>query len=267
MNALEDITAANRASWNSIHPARPGHPPAFLAAGGTALQPEELAAAGDVTNRRLLHVACSCGDEALSWAAQGATVTGIDISEVAIAQARAKSEATGIHVDFHRADLFDLPPELVDFDLIYLSWGAICWVPDLTRWAAVIADRLAPGGAVLLAEHHPVWEVLTAKDPSTLELTADYFGRTTPRAVIENSKLPTGARDTPEPPPFSAYIWPAADVITALLAAGLCLTHFSESPASHSYPALGDRAEWLPATYLVRAERDVSRGTSPRVPK
>ncbi|MFB6723436.1 class I SAM-dependent methyltransferase [Kribbella sp. NPDC056345] len=264
--SLHDITAANRVSWNAIHDARPGQPAAFFAAGGSALSAEEIAAAGDVSGHRVLQLACSCGDEALSWATLGASVTGIDISEVAIDLARAKSTESRIPVDFRRADMFDLPADLTDLDLIYLSWGAICWVPDLTTWATVIADRLRPGGSLLLADHHPIWEVLAVTGPDTLTVTTDYFGRSTPRATINNAKLPVGARDTATPPPFTAFVWPPSDIITALLAAGLQLTHFTESPIPDMYPGLGAPAH-LPATYLIRATRNVSRGTTPRITK
>ncbi|GAA1708292.1 hypothetical protein GCM10009745_65240 [Kribbella yunnanensis] len=76
---------------NAIHGDRPGQPAAFFAAGGSALGADEIATAGDVTGRRILQLACSCGDTALSWANLGASVTGVDISEVAIDLARTKS--------------------------------------------------------------------------------------------------------------------------------------------------------------------------------
>ncbi|MFF1818877.1 class I SAM-dependent methyltransferase [Kribbella sp. NPDC058245] len=243
---LRDITAANRASWNSIHGERLGRPAAFFAEGGSALSPEEVEAAGDVAGRRVLQLACSCGDEALSWANLGASVTGVDISEVAIDLARTKSSEAGIPVDFRRADMLDLPADLTDLDLIYLSWGAICWVPDLTTWATIIADRLRPGGSILLADHHPIWEVVTVTGPNTVTVTTDYFGRTAPRSTIDNAKLPTGARDTPTPPPFTAFVWPPSDIITALLTAGLHLTHFAESPVADMYGGLGPSAAHLP---------------------
>ncbi|MFI5691484.1 class I SAM-dependent methyltransferase [Kribbella sp. NPDC051586] len=198
---LHDIAESNRASWDQIHNARPGRPASYFAAGGTTLSPEELAAAGDVRGRRILQLACSCGDEALSWAQLGAVVTGVDISSVALSTARSKSAATGIPVEFQRADMLALPARLTEFDLICLSWGAICWVPDLTVFASLVASRLAVGGSILLAEHHPVWEILAVQGPNHLAVTADYFSRSTPRATIENTKLPTGARDTPSPHP------------------------------------------------------------------
>jgi len=264
---LHDITESNRASWNAIHAARPGQPASFFASGGLDLEDYEISAAGDVRGLRVLQLACSCGDQALSWALLGASVTGVDISEVAISMARAKSSAAGIPVAFHRADMLDLPPELTGFDLIYLSWGAICWVPDLTAFAGIVADRLAPGGSILLADHHPIWEVLAVRGPNHLTVTADYFGRTTPRSTIDNAKLPTGARDNPDAPTFSAFIWPPSDIISALMSAGLTLTAFHEYPVPSMYPTLGPPATHLPATYLIQAARNVSHETSPQVPK
>ncbi|TDW71384.1 class I SAM-dependent methyltransferase [Kribbella pratensis] len=264
---LHDITESNRASWNQIHTARPGQPASYFANGGSTLSADELAAAGEVRGRRVLQLACSCGDEALSWAQLGAAVTGVDISEVALDLARSKSVAAGIQVDFRRADMLALPADLTDFDLIYLSWGAICWVPDLTVFATLVASRLAPGGSILVADHHPVWEVLAVQATGQLTVTADYFGRSTPHATIENTKLPTGARDNPDAPSFQAFIWPPSDIITALSAAGLTLARFQEFPNPEMYAGLGPTASLLPATYLIKATRNVSHETLQQVPK
>ncbi|HZX01655.1 class I SAM-dependent methyltransferase [Kribbella sp.] len=263
---LQDITESNRASWNQIHHARPGEPVSFFTAGGSTLTAEELAAAGDVRGRRVLHLACSCGDEVLSWAQLGASVTGVDISEVALAMAIEKSAATGIPADFVRADMLALPPSLTGFDLIYLSWGAVCWLPDLDVFAESVAARLSPGGSVLIAEHHPAWETLAVRGPNQLEVIADYFGRSTPLAAVDNAKRPTGARDNPDAPAFKAFIWPPSDVITALLKAGLTLTSFQEAPDPDSYPGLDPAASALPATYLIVATRNVSHETLPESP-
>lgn len=268
MTNLRDITRANRVSWDQIHYARPGLPADFFASGGSALEDFEVAEAGVVSGQRVLQLACSCGDQALSWALLGAEVTGVDISDVAISMARSKASEAGIPVTFRQADILDLPADLTGLDLIYLSWGAICWVPDLTVFARLVADRLAPGGSVVLAEHHPAWEVLAVAGPNHLTVTADYFGRTTPRATIDNAKLPTGARNNPAAPTFTAFIWPTSDIITALLAAGLHLAAFREFPVPDLYADLGPAASHLPATYLIKATRpaNVSHETSTASP-
>lgn len=171
-------------------------------------------------------------------------------------------------MDFRRADIFDLPEDLTGFDLIYCSWGAICWVPDLPVFAGIVADRLRPGGSVLLAEHHPVWEILAVRGSDHLTVRGNYFSRTTPRADIDNAKLPTGARDNPNAPEFSSFIWPTSDVVMAFLTAGLHLDAFIESPAPDLYPNLTSAAH-LPAIYSLKAtrpDRDVSHETSTASP-
>ena len=124
--SVHAITAANRDGWNRIAPRRDGKPAAFFRDGGSTLAAYERELAGDVTGKRILQLACSTGDEVLSWANLGADAIGADISDVAIGKARRKAIDAGIRAEFHRADMFDLPAELTDLHLIYLSWGAIC---------------------------------------------------------------------------------------------------------------------------------------------
>jgi len=267
---LHEITEANRQSWNRIHADRPGRPAEFFASGGSTLEALEIDLAGDICGRRVLQLACSCGDEVLSWANLGAEVTGVDISEVAIDLARTKAAAAGITADFRLADMFALPADLAEVDLIYCSWGAICWAPELTKFATLIAERLRPGGSFLLAEHHPIWEILAVRGANQLAIAGDYFVLTTPPRDTDNAKLPSGARDNPNAPTFSAFVWPVSDVIMSLLNAGLHLDHFSEAPSPDIYPDLGPTAAQLPATYTIKAtrpSRKVSHETSPQVPK
>ena len=147
---LRAVTAKNRESWNRIAPRREGESASFFRDGGSTLGAYERELAGDVAGKRVLHLACSNGDEVLSWASLGAIAIGADISEVAIGMAVRKADQAGISAEFHCADMFDLPPRLSDLDLIYLSWGAICWAPDLDALAEVLSKRLAADGSVLI---------------------------------------------------------------------------------------------------------------------
>ena len=138
---LRASTAHNRDSWNQIAPRRYGEPAAFFRHGGSTLQDYERELAGDVTGKHVLHLACSTGDEVLSWANLGAAAIGADICHVAIARAVRKADQAGIAADFHRGDMLDLPAELTGLDLIYLSWGASCWVLTWTY-----SPGSSPGG-------------------------------------------------------------------------------------------------------------------------
>ena len=79
----------------------------FIAQGGCTLFPEELGLLGSVEGKRVLHLLCNTGQDSLSLAALGATVTGVDISDEAIAAARRLSRESGVRATFCRADLYD----------------------------------------------------------------------------------------------------------------------------------------------------------------
>jgi SAM-dependent methyltransferase len=66
----------------------------------------------------VLDLGCGLGDNALYLASTGLKVTGVDISEVAIACAREKAERLGADVDFQVADAFSLAQAGVTYDSV-----------------------------------------------------------------------------------------------------------------------------------------------------
>lgn len=250
MDTARAYTAGNRVAWDEIAPHRPPEPAEFFRTGGSTLDGPEAAALGDVTGRRMLHLQCASGNESLSWAARGATVVGVDISAVAVGLAAERAAQTGLPATFVAADVYDLPPELTGFDVVYASSGVVCWLPDLDRWARVVAGRLRRGGVFLLWEHHPVWEA-TAGGPDGLRAVTDYFGRGTPVATLDGSRRPGAASAETR---FVSFLWPVGDVVTALVRAGLRLVELAEYPVPGLYGG-GGSAGWLPGAYLVRAVR------------
>ena len=133
--------------------------------GESALDPLVAGEIGSVSGLRLLHLQCHFGLDTLSLARLGAEVVGIDFSPEAIKQARALSERSGVPGQFVQSRVQDVP-EAVEgpFDTVFTSWGAICWLNDLDRWAEVIAWALKPGGTFYMAEGHPLAQAL-AEDP------------------------------------------------------------------------------------------------------
>ncbi len=153
----------NRRSWNAVTPAHNSHKKdqaRFLREGGSTLFPEEQQLLGTIEGTRLVHLQCNCGQDSLSLAALGATVTGVDISDVAIEFARTLSEQSGIEATFVRSDVFDWFEDAAAnnarFDRVFCSYGTIGWLADLPRWASGVASVLAPGGRLVLLEFHPM---------------------------------------------------------------------------------------------------------------
>src|SRR5712691_5569879 len=91
--------------------------------------------------------------------------TGLDVSPAAIAEARRLADKTGLAAEFVCANVYDARQTVAgDFDIAFVTWGTICWLPDLVDWAQTIADLLAPGGYLYFADAHPNMLILEEKD-------------------------------------------------------------------------------------------------------
>src|SRR5688500_10402845 len=81
----------NRALWNAmaeVHVRSKFYDVESFIGGRNSLSGLELELLGDVIGKNLLHLQCHFGQDTLSLARMGATVTGLDLSDVAIEKAR-----------------------------------------------------------------------------------------------------------------------------------------------------------------------------------
>lgn len=252
---LAEIVSQNKRYWESLAPHRPGEPTTFFQRGGSALTEDELAAIGDVGGRRVLQLAASVGDEALTFAQLGAEVTAVDIAPTHLATGRAKAAALDLEVAFVEQDMMTLDERLTGFDVVYISSGGLCWAPSITDWARLVTGHLSPRGAVVISEHHPLWEVLTIRGESTLSVSADYFGAARD-GYADPLKAPVITRELGVPDaPHRSYVWSIGSVVTALIGAGLTIRSLQECPEAEMYPGMGEHAMYIPATYLLTAVR------------
>ena len=225
----EDPFAVNRAFWDErvpIHVGSDFYDLAGFRAGGAALHDFELEQVGPVDGLDLVHLQCHFGMAALDWARRGARVTGLDFSEPAIAAARALAAEIGIEARFVAADVYDAPAALgAGYDVVHTGLGALSWLPDLDRWAAVVRALLRPGGFLHLSEFHPIGEIMA---DDALVPRFPYFGeeRLTwdePGTYADRSAA-TAANRTYE------WIHPLGRVVQALLDQGLRLETLVEHP-------------------------------------
>lgn len=112
---------------------------------------------GELAGREVAHLQCHLGTETLAFARRGARTVGLDISGASVAAARDLAAKADCAVDYVRANVYDAVDALGErrFDVVYTGKGALCYLPDLDRWAEVIARLLKPGGRLYLVEFHP----------------------------------------------------------------------------------------------------------------
>jgi SAM-dependent methyltransferase len=198
------------------------------------LRDYELDEIGDVTGLDLLHLQCHFGIDTLSWARLGANVTGADFSQAAVDLAARTATETGLadRARFVRSDLFELPDVLSgDFDLVYTSRGVLGWMPDIRRWAEVVAHFVRPGGRFYITEIHPVAQSFENEgvEPGQLDLVYPYWAH---RAPLAFDNLGSYADpDAPVTVPME-FGWDhgLGEIVTALIEAGLRIESLREYP-------------------------------------
>lgn len=224
---------ANRAWWDER--VRPHAESAFYAvedfkAGKLTLMNLEQEELSDVAGKSLLHLQCHFGMDTLSWARLGARVTGIDFSESAIALARSLAEELDIEATFVCSDVYSLPDVLSEqVDIVFTSYGVLTWLPDLTRWAEVIAHFLKPGGTFYIAEIHPFASVFyDGEDAQDLQVHYPYFHEAEPMEFQAEGSYASAAQGAHS----VTYEWAHSlgDIVNALISAGLRIEYLHEFP-------------------------------------
>jgi SAM-dependent methyltransferase len=267
--------ATNRAHWDekvALHLGPRGYNLTSLRAGHGRFNAIEEAELWPVAGSRILHLQCHFGSDTLKLAQRGATVVGLDFSAPAIDAARRLAGELGLadRARFVHADLYDAPaaiPERASFDMVYVTWGAIHWLPDIYRWAQIVCHFLKPSGSLYLAEAHPAAMVFDdaavlpdgrpgyfapyfSREPVVMEEAHDYIDETT---TVVNA---------------TTYTWvhPLGDVISSLLKAGMTLDwlHEHDGVTWHMFDVLVRSADglwrwpdkpWLPLAFSLRATR------------
>lgn len=120
--------------------------------------PQLVTTAADLPPGRALDLGCGEGADALWLAGRGWTVTGVDLSTVALERAAKRAAEVGGPVagrtDWQQRDLCSWRPDPGVYDLVtaqYLQLPAA----DREPLFAALAGAVAPGGVLLIVGHHP----------------------------------------------------------------------------------------------------------------
>jgi SAM-dependent methyltransferase len=275
-----DWRALNRANWDErvpVHLRAKSYDLGPLREGRGRLNAIEEAELGPVGGLRVLHLQCHFGRDTLTLAQRGADVVGLDFSEPAIAKAQMLASELGLdaRARFVAADVYDAPaaiPNAHAFDLVYVTWGALCWLPDVRRWAQVVAHFLKPGGRLYLAEGHPtafVYDDEVQGADGMPGLFVPYFHRQA--LLLDDTR--DYADDTARLQNSKTLQWahPLGEIVTSVIEAGLNLDWLHEHDqvpwrmfsilrrddgGMYRWP----ERPWLPLAFSLIATRTTARG-------
>jgi SAM-dependent methyltransferase len=271
-----DHVAVNRANWNSrvVHHVK-GYPldrfradPSYL----SHVVSFDRARLGSIEGLDVVHLQCHIGTDTLSLARLGAkSVTGLDFSRPALDAAAQLAADCGASIDYVEGELYRAVDLLGGerFDLVYTGIGALCWLPDVARWAKVVAALLRPGGRLFIREGHPMlWALSEPRSDGLVVVEYPYFETagvpfSEPYSYVEHEE-PLASPDT------VSFNHGLAEIIMAIKHAGMTLLSIEEHD-SVPWNALGDameetdgefrlreHPERLAASYTLRAARPLA---------
>lgn len=244
-----DYLSLNREQWNArtkAHLTSEFYDVEGWLAGKDSLKAPELAILPkDFSGLRILHLQCHFGQDTLTFARHGAIVTGVDLSDAAITAARELAQKANLEARFINCDLYSLPDHLEEetFDIVFTSYGTITWLPDLDRWAGIVARYLKPGGQFVFAEFHNMAYLWND------ERTAIKYPYFNPEPIVE--EMTSSYTDGSDEVRGTEVNWDhtVSSVVTALLGAGLTLKGFQEYDYSpykcfHDSVPAGEPGHW-----------------------
>ena len=209
----------------------------------------------NLIGKNVVQICCNNGRETISVKKAGANrVVGIDISDNFIAQAKALAKGAGQEVEFIRSNVYDIDcAALGQFDVVYITIGAIGWMPDLPVFFDVIEKLLKKGGVLFMYEMHPILNAFNPIPPHAQD--ASYF-RADP---FEEETLPE-YMDKAGVGKATSYWFghTMAAILTQCIEHNLNIEHFNEYPddLSDSYKALGNKENALPLSFSLVAKKN-----------
>jgi ubiquinone/menaquinone biosynthesis C-methylase UbiE len=263
---MSDYFEANRAAWNETAPRHAAAAfqrlvESFQQPGFSVLDEIETGYLQEigVTGKDLVQLSCNNGRELLSIKNMGAgRCVGFDISDGFIEQAHKLVETSGILCEFVRANVYEIPAEYDhSFDLVFITVGALGWLPDIDRFFEIVARLLRPDSWLLIYEMHPILDMFEQGTPSPLDLAHSYF-RTEPYA--DDDGLDYVGKTEYKGTVSYWFHHKMSDIIQACIDHGLTIRHFKEfdHDISDAFAYLAQEAIRPPLTYVLAAHKSAT---------
>ncbi len=175
-----------RARWNKVsadyqaNQTIPTHSPHY---GPWSPLESELNLLGDIAGQRILELGCGGGQSSIAFARQGATVTGLDLSDAQLVFARQLAAQEQVSVRFVQGDAADLTPFAAGAWDIVFSVYTFGYVVDMPACLAGCSRLLRSRGRLVFSLDHPLRDCFVDSESDDLSIfpTRSYFDNTSLR--------------------------------------------------------------------------------------
>ena len=245
----ENYIEINRKTWNEkteFHIQSDFYNQEGFLNGENSLTPIELELLGNIKDKSILHLQCHFGQDTISFSRLGAKSVGVDLSDNAIEKAIEIAKQLNTDTRFICCNIYDLPNHLEEqFDIVFTSYGTIGWLPDLDKWAKIIAQFLKPGGKFVMADFHPVVWMF---DDNFQNIRYNYFKS---EPIIETVEGTYADKNAPINSKTISWNHSTSELLNSLLRNSLELNAFNEYDYS-PYNCFNATVEFEPKKFRIK---------------
>lgn len=188
-----------------------------------------------IQGKRIAHICCNNGIELISLMKLGAKKgVGFDISEKFITEATNYAAIAQVNCDFIRINAYDINSQDHGlFDMIFMSIGGLCWLPDLKTYFQLCSSLLKRGGHFLITDSHPYTILIGFEGEEgyvpeyPMNPVNSYFKGD---PWIDTDGIDYIGGVTYESKPMASFPHKLGDIFNNLISAGIEIVEFNEYP-------------------------------------
>jgi len=241
---IKIYTNANKDAWNEAMPkhrliAKEKLDELFLQKGFVIQDDENILnifKKYGIENKNIAHLCCNNGSELLSLKNMNAgKCLGFDISNEAINEATERARKSQINCEFVCCDVFDIESKYYNlFDIVYITIGALGWLPDLKAFFHIVSKLLKEKGIVIIHELHPFTEILPFDGDENNLNTKDFIKIIEPYfrngPIVENDGIDYIGKTKYNAKTTYWFAHSLSDIINGIVSNDLKIKEFIESP-------------------------------------
>ena len=219
---------SNKHAWGQISEGHYHHFKKALIEGNHQLNRHIQNEIGNLDGKRIIHLQCNTGADTILLAKMCEHATGVDLVPDNILYAEKLANDLGItNTRFIESDIMELMDKHNEkYDVVFVSEGAIGWLPDLKKWGRTIRHLLKDDGFLYVYDSHPFYLMFDESKlaDNVMEVKYPYFGK---EPDVDDS---IGGYASAWTDGVEAYFWmyTISDIINSLTSAGLHIEYFNE---------------------------------------